>query len=107
MSSDFARENIVKKPKEQDASLATSFWSDFDAITEVSVRDGQHIIKTVVLPSCCIRSDSQTTGLTLTTGVPYSCSNGRGANNMNIYYDVTSLLTVVWRSHSGQIVWVF
>ena len=24
---------------------------------------------------------------------------------MNIYYDVTGLLTVVWRSHSGQIVW--
>ena len=24
---------------------------------------------------------------------------------MNIHYDVTDLLTVVWRSHSGQIVW--
>ena len=24
---------------------------------------------------------------------------------MNIHYDVTGLLTVVWRSHSGQIVW--
>ena len=23
---------------------------------------------------------------------------------MNIHYDVTGLLTVVWRSHSGQIV---
>ena len=30
---------------------------------------------------------------------------GGGASNMNIYYDVTGLLTVVWRSHSGQIVW--
>ena len=26
--------------------------------------------------------------------------NGRGANNMNIHYDVTGLLTPVWRSHS-------
>ena len=24
---------------------------------------------------------------------------------MNIHYDVTCLLTAVWRSHSGQIVW--
>ena len=24
---------------------------------------------------------------------------------MNISYDVTGLLTIVWRSHSGQIVW--
>ena len=24
---------------------------------------------------------------------------------MNNYYDVNGLLTVVWRSHSGQIVW--
>ena len=24
---------------------------------------------------------------------------------MNIHYDVTGLLTVVWRSHPGQIVW--
>ena len=24
---------------------------------------------------------------------------------MNIHYDVTGLLTAVWRSHSGQIVW--
>ena len=29
----------------------------------------------------------------------------RGASNMNIHYDVTGLLTAVWRSHSGQIVW--
>ena len=28
-----------------------------------------------------------------------------GASNMNIHYDVTGLLTVVRRSHSGQIVW--
>ena len=26
------------------------------------------------------------------------CKNGRGANNINIHYDVTGLLTVVWRS---------
>ena len=31
--------------------------------------------------------------------------NGGGASIMNIHYDVTGLLTVVWRSHSGQIVW--
>ena len=30
---------------------------------------------------------------------------GGGASIMNIHYDVTGLLTVVWRSHSGQIVW--
>ena len=29
---------------------------------------------------------------------------GGDASNMNIHYDVTGLLTVVWRSHSGQIV---
>ena len=29
----------------------------------------------------------------------------RGASKMNIHYDVTGLLTAVWRSHSGQIVW--
>ena len=32
--------------------------------------------------------------------------NGRGASIMNIHYDVTGLLTVVWGSHSGQIVWL-
>ena len=53
-----------------------------------------------------IRSDSQTTGLTLTTGAPYSCTNGRGCEQYEyIHFDVISLLTVVWRSHSGQIVW--
>ena len=31
--------------------------------------------------------------------------NGGGASIMNIHYDVILLLTVVWRSHSGQIVW--
>ena len=30
---------------------------------------------------------------------------GGDASNMNIHYDVTGLLTVVCRSHSGQIVW--
>ena len=30
---------------------------------------------------------------------------GGDASNMNIHYDVTGLLTVVWRSHSGQIIW--
>ena len=34
-----------------------------------------------------------------------SVRKGGGASNMNIHYDVTGLLTVVWRSHSGQIVW--
>ena len=43
-------------------------------------------------PPCPIRSDSQTTGLTLTTEVPYSCMNGRVANNIYIHYDVTGLL---------------
>ena len=31
--------------------------------------------------------------------------NGGGASIMNIHYDVTGLLTVVWGSHSGQVVW--
>ena len=44
-------------------------------------------------PPCPIRSDHQTTSLTLTTGAPYSCRSGRGASNMNIHYDVTGLLT--------------
>ena len=30
---------------------------------------------------------------------------GGDAGSMNIHYDVTGLLTAVWRSHSGQIVW--
>ena len=51
------------------------------------------------------RSDRQTTSLTLTTGVYEACTKWRGASIMNIHYDVTGLLTVVWRSHSGQIVW--
>ena len=42
-----------------------------------------------------IRSDSQTTGLTLTTGVWESCRERRGASNMNIHYDVTGLLSEV------------
>ena len=44
-------------------------------------------------------------GLTLSTGEPHRCTNGRGANNINIHCDVTGLLTAVWRSHTGQIVW--
>ena len=55
--------------------------------------------------SCRIRPDPQTTSLTLTTGVSEAGMKMRGASNMNIYYDVTGLLTAVWRSHSGQIVW--
>ena len=56
--------------------------------------------------SCRIRSDRQTTSPTLTTGVCEAGTKMRGASNMNIHYDVTCLLTAVWRSHSGQIVWV-
>ena len=55
--------------------------------------------------SCLIRSDHQTTGLTLTTGVTQRCTNGRGANNINIHHDVTGLLAAVWKSLSGHIVW--
>ena len=55
--------------------------------------------------SCRIRSDRQTTSLTLTTGVCEAGTKMRGASNMNIHYDVTGLLTAAWRSHSGQIVW--
>ena len=47
--------------------------------------------------SCQIRSDSQTTGLTLTTGAWESFMKRRGASNMNIHYDVTGLLTAVWK----------
>ena len=36
------------------------------------------------------------------TGIAVRLDNLR---HMNIHYDVTGLLTVVWRSHSGQIVW--
>ena len=56
--------------------------------------------------SCPVRSDRQTTSLTLTTGVCVRpVRKGGDASIMNIHYDVTGLLTVVWRSHSGQIVW--
>ena len=54
---------------------------------------------------CRIRSDRQTTSLTLTTGVCEAGTKMRGASNMNIHCDVTGLLTAAWRSHSGQIVW--
>ena len=54
---------------------------------------------------CRIRSDRQTTSLTLTTGMCEAGTKRRGASNMNIHYDVTGLLTAAWRSHSGQIVW--
>ena len=47
--------------------------------------------------SCHIRSDSQTTGLTLTTCVLWSCTKRRGASNINTYYDVTGLLSAVWK----------
>ena len=47
--------------------------------------------------SCRIWSDSQTTGLTLPTGVRESCTKRRGASNMNIHYDVTGLLSAVWK----------
>ena len=57
------------------------------------------------LSPCRIRSDRQTTSLTLTTGVWETGTKMRGASNMNIHYDVTGLLTAAWRSHSGQIVW--
>ena len=54
---------------------------------------------------CRIRSDRQTTSLTLTTGVCKAGTKMRGASNLNIHYDVIGLLTAAWRSHSGQIVW--
>ena len=41
------------------------------------------------LSSCHIRSDRQTTSLTLTTGVCEAGTKMRGASNMNIHYDVT------------------
>ena len=56
-------------------------------------------------PPCRIRSDRQTTSLTLTTGVCKAGTKMRGASNMNIHYDVIGLLTAAWRSDSGQIVW--
>ena len=58
-----------------------------------------------IITPCRIRSDRQTTSLTLTTGVCEAGTKMRGASNMNIHYDVTGLLTAAWRSHSGQIVW--
>ena len=48
-------------------------------------------------PSCRIRFDSQTNGLTLTTGVRWICTKRRCASNMNIHYDVTGLLSAVWK----------
>ena len=59
----------------------------------------------IARPPCRIRSDRQTTSLTLTTGVCKAGTKMRGASNMNIHYDVIGLLTAAWRSDSGQIVW--
>ena len=47
--------------------------------------------------SCRIRSDSKTTGLTLTTGVRWICMKRRDASNMNIHYGFTGLLSAVWK----------
>ena len=58
------------------------------------------------LPTPHLPLSDQTTGLTLTTGVWEACTKRRGASNINIHHDVTGLLTVVWGSHSGQIVWL-
>ena len=57
-------------------------------------------------PPCPIRSDRQTTSLTLTTGAPYRCTNGKGCEQHEYsLWRHRFLLTVVWRSHLGQIVW--
>ena len=82
---------------------------------EKAASSGLHVVWDVLLAgrvelswceaSCRIRSDRQTTSLTLTTGVCEAGTKMRGASNMNIHYDVTGLLTAAWRSHSGQIVW--
>ena len=64
--------------------------------------DNLHVL---ISPPCRIRSDRQTTSLTLTTGVCKAGTKMRGASNMNIHYDVIGLLTAAWRSDSGQIVW--
>ena len=71
--------------------------------THVDVVVDSH--KRGILPYPTIRSDRQTTSLTLTTGVCEAGTKRRGASKINIDCDVTGLLTAVWRSHSGQIVW--
>ena len=53
--------------------------------------------------SCHLRSDSHTTGLTLTTGVLWSCTKRKGASNMNIHYDITSLLSAVWKVNLSRL----
>ena len=50
-----------------------------------------------VWTSCRIRSGSQTTGLTLTAGVRWICMKRKGGSSMNIHYDVTGLLSAVWK----------
>ena len=55
--------------------------------------------KMAILPHS--RSDSQTTGLILTTGVLWRCTKRTGANNMNIHYDVTGLLSAVGKVCQG------
>ena len=47
--------------------------------------------------SCQIRSDSQTTGLSMTAGELWGYTKRRCAIIMNIHYDVTSLRTAVWK----------
>ena len=69
----------------------------------INIRRGRWARGRTLISSCRIRSDCQTTSLTLTTGVCEAGTKMRGAINMNTHYDVTGLLTAAWRSHSGQI----
>ena len=94
---------LSRKTRERMFNNKTSWawWDEWD-VTALQTQDSKfEPWWSSVSTSCQIRSDHQT----LTTGVPYRCTNGRGANNINIHYDVTGLLSAMWRSHSGQIVW--
>ena len=51
----------------------------------------------MTVSSCHIWSDSQTTGLTLTTGVRWISTKRRGVSNMNIHYENTGLPSAVWK----------
>ena len=94
-------------------SSADKSWTELLEAADCEIHHG-FIISSYLMRgwselTTCTRLHSGThlapSGLTLATGVPYSCTNGVGASNMNIHYDITGLLTVVWRTHSGQIVW--
>ena len=76
----------------------TRHWTNnWTSVVDAGLTLNQQWFNISCLSSCHIMSDSQITGLTLTTGVLWGCTKRRGASIMNIHYDVTGLLSAVWK----------